>query len=90
MWLHNSPKTITVIIRFMGDNLLITFFNSGNLFSKMKGSFKISHFNQMWMALWYQVTPFVQIIFNDFICFIASTSQYQLGGNDISGKTLTF
>lgn len=44
----------------------------------------------MWMALWYQVTPFVQIIFNDFICFIASTSQYQLGGNDISGKTLTF
>lgn len=44
----------------------------------------------MWMVLWYQVTPFVQIIFNDFICFIASTSQYQLGGNDVSDKSLTF
>lgn len=41
----------------------------------------------MWMAS-YQVTPFVQIIFNDFICFIASTSQYQLGGNDLFRKSL--
>lgn len=36
----------------------------------------------------YQVTPFVQIIFNDFICFTASASPYQLGGNDLFRKSL--
>lgn len=37
---------------------------------------------------YYQVTSFVQIIFNDFICFIAYTSQDQLGGNDLFRKSL--
>lgn len=41
MWIHNSPKTIIVIIRFMEDNLLITFFFPfGDLLGKMKANFK--------------------------------------------------
>ena len=40
----------------------------------------------LFFCLWGKV--FYQIIFNDFICFIASTSQYQLGGNDLFRKSL--
>lgn len=42
MWIHNSRKTIIVIIRFMEDNLLITFFAFRDLFSEMKENFKMT------------------------------------------------
>lgn len=70
----------------MQDNLLITFFNFENLFSKMKENSKIRHFSQMLIALCYQITfHLFQIILEALFGLLPP-----LGGNGIYGKSQTF